>query len=951
MGTADDDRAAEEVVLSNLERRREKERLSLAWRREAEAERDLLPSIPSEASEQFQGVATSAEVPHARQQLKTKPAIARAAHRVMHLNRVKRIQEAIGDEDNRKKTDELKTSTTVSPFLDIAGTHRLRGSCADMLFDELQRVEVMQRDTHPKTHEDEEAAVPEDRAATTSSPFFTSRLGISFKRSTRSNGRAMSKGLGVDIDEEAGEKTEDSPLLPPSESRHRGLMLRFRSVSTARSIFRDILSPGILCKNSVHFLITRFLLIMLPCLIAAYLLFRYGNNFELQFLPTDASLSWWLIFFVRQLVTLQLAICTEYIVVDAFAQRSPIAPRLMGPLLTLYTLQAKGWPFMLSSWGIWDLLLLHGTGAFARNWLFFLNIGMFSDANNHGGVIAQDLYLRILVSVVVVGISVGIKRTYLALYLGRRTFSHYKGKLEQLLANMLLISEVADLAHLTELKAFEEALAHDLEVEQLQMPSTLKTSKKWEAIRFKDDSTEVSTCDSSLEEIEPTDSKSSDANTRTDERTAGKVDYGASGLGKSSFPAQHRHQDPTSSSSSMKIKDLLDTWEEPQSKGQKDECASIHDILQFRKALSYMDDSHPFSDSFGPSNTRDSCVRSAQKVYARLLKFAPESEVLPFEVIGALAYADESGNISIEKKNALRTLFRPDRNDQITMVAFVQTCDWVYKKLRFFRASVANSSSIDQVLEQIFNFFFYIILALVIISGVMDLDPWSLLVSISTLLVSFSFAVGASISKCIEGILLIAIRRPYDLGDRISFCPADAVNIPDGSSTWFVEDVNLFTTTLRLAATNEVSSVNNGAIANARIHNFARSPGAFVSLQLLFAIEATDEQVEKFKQAVKQYIRDNPRTWNRLVNFRLSNIDPDMEYKTCSILLQHMKSWQEMMGVFNSRGELEKFCIGAMEQLGVVYDNPGRTVNINMQQGQSLPEISQGGMRAPGLNK
>ena len=78
--------------------------------------------------------------------------------------------------------------------------------------------------------------------------------------------------------------------------------------------------------------------------------------------------------------------------------------------------------------------------------------------------------------------------------------------------------------------------------------------------------------------------------------------------------------------------------------------------------------------------------------------------------------------------------------------------------MRYFRASVGNASVIDHALESIVDGFYNFILCLVMLS-ILQINPWPLLVSISTLLVSVSFAVGPSAAKYIEGILLIAIRR------------------------------------------------------------------------------------------------------------------------------------------------------------------------------------------------
>ena len=63
--------------------------------------------------------------------------------------------------------------------------------------------------------------------------------------------------------------------------------------------------------------------------------------------------------------------------------------------------------------------------------------------------------------------------------------------------------------------------------------------------------------------------------------------------------------------------------------------------------------------------------------------------------------------------------------------------------------------------------------------SVLQLNPWTLLVSMSTVLVSFAFALGPSAAKLIEGMIMIAVRRPFDLGDRISI--VDCTSAPDNS--------------------------------------------------------------------------------------------------------------------------------------------------------------------------
>ncbi len=103
--------------------------------------------------------------------------------------------------------------------------------------------------------------------------------------------------------------------------------------------------------------------------------------------------------------------------------------------------------------------------------------------------------------------------------------------------------------------------------------------------------------------------------------------------------------------------------------------------------MTFLDDTHPFGSSFGPAFTRESCIDSAKSLYKRLLKFSPKSNVLHFDVIGVLAYnIDETFDVAKAKR--LVKLFRPDKFSEVSLLHFVQSCDGIYKRIRYLRASV-----------------------------------------------------------------------------------------------------------------------------------------------------------------------------------------------------------------------------------------------------------------------
>lgn len=178
-----------------------------------------------------------------------------------------------------------------------------------------------------------------------------------------------------------------------------------------------------------------------------------------------------------------------------------------------------------------------------------------------------------------------------------------------------------------------------------------------------------------------------------------------------------------SMSGSIRMKDLLDAWEEPINKRDKNKNAeaSIQDVLQFRRALELMDIDQPFGEAFGSASNRDECILSSHTVYHRLLKMTPEEKILPFTTLNLLSM-DNDEEEKQAKSAALLKLFRPDRDSNVTLLAFIQSCDSLYRRLRYFRASVGNASVIDHVLEAIFDGLFLFILFLVNLS-VLNFNP------------------------------------------------------------------------------------------------------------------------------------------------------------------------------------------------------------------------------------
>lgn len=712
--------------------------------------------------------------------------------------------------------------------------------------------------------------------------------------------------------------------------------------------------------------------IAVPAMIAATVLcYGCGNPsapFQMES-QHKSTLSWWLIFLSRQAIMFELARIVEHFVVHGLMLKTTWFVKLCGPLVTLFAIQSSGWPFVLVCWSICDIIFLRGKMKFQQNWFYFTGLEIFSEANEGGHVLLSGEYFRILLAVLFAGLAHSVKRTIVAMYFGKRTFLTYKDRLEKLLVDIVLVAEVAELAE--EAGFFSNSLGSCYDCKEdpvssaradLFRPHDLK-SQQWKSVRKNlniayvvgvgevesgDDIEFVPATEDeniSFGGLTDDESECSDDNCTGDHRLRG---HSSSSHRKKKYAPNFTNQSRASSHRSSindaslrmttlgssnrlqnqkqrkKIQDNFDLYEEKFSCGiEKTTDSSISDILNFQRALAYMKDDSPFSDSFGPAQTRSQCINASQNCFSKLTNFGGGKSSVSFDTLALLA-TNDYGDIDLDKVGALKRLFRPDQGEDITELAFVQSIDTVYKRLRFFRASVANFTKIDKVLEDGIDVVFHLLIGLGLLL-LLNFNPYPLLVSISTLMVSLAFALGPSVSKCIEGFLLIAVRRPYDLGDRILVSAANTnPPVPDttvqnaAAMAWIVEDINLFYTKIRFAQTNEFATISNGSIAMSRIVNFARSPNALVTLRFRFDIKAPKDRIGRFRLKVEKYVNERPRQWESILFFRL--VHAKENYREHILKVRHHRSWQDTSTVAVSKADLLDFCLDMVKRYDIRYD-------------------------------
>ena len=179
--------------------------------------------------------------------------------------------------------------------------------------------------------------------------------------------------------------------------------------------------------------------------------------------------------------------------------------------------------------------------------------------------------------------------------------------------------------------------------------------------------------------------------------------------------------------------------------------------------------------------------------------------------------------------------------------------------------------------------------------------------------------------------MFIILRNPYDIGDRISIDGPNDKPGMDGHFTWFVEDVKLDHTKVRLGATNECATIANFSLANSRIVNAARSHKAVVYVNLKFGVYVPYKNIQIFKEAVIDFVKGRPREWLSCSGIRATRVELDLGYVAYTVVLQHRDSWQHLGVILESRAAVMNFCLEVQKKLGMRYVAPPTPVDLSIK--------------------
>ena len=134
-----------------------------------------------------------------------------------------------------------------------------------------------------------------------------------------------------------------------------------------------------------------------------------------------------------------------------------------------------------------------------------------------------------------------------------------------------------------------------------------------------------------------------------------------------------------------------------------------------------------------------------------------------------------------------------------------------------------------------------------------------------------------------------------------------------------------------MITSNEVATVNNGAIAMSRITNSARSPNAIAKVLIRLNLHVSDEQTLDFRHELEKYVVENPRKWKSIKFFQCDNINISQGYREFMILVENQKFWQEGLSILADQGELMQWCFNTAKTMGIAHKGGVMRVGIDTE--------------------
>ena len=264
----------------------------------------------------------------------------------------------------------------------------------------------------------------------------------------------------------------------------------------------------------------------------------------------------------------------------------------------------------------------------------------------------------------------------------------------------------------------------------------------------------------------------------------------------------------------------------------------------------------------------------------------------------------------IEDARKAFTMFDEDDDGTASKSEFKSVILRTYKERKDLIRSMRD---VSQAVRKLDSMMFYLAIfitgfASLVILGIFASDSWTAILSLSPLIVAWSFVFGNSLKNFFEGLIWVFVVHAYDSGDRVFI---------DGQNL-IVYKINLLSTVFRRFDGQEVYWPNS-QLAQKPVYNIRRSPHQSEIIETYVDLMTPSYKIEQFREAIRMHLASEHKDWypNLTLNSDLVVVQGLPRLKLL-VDVQHRSNWFESSKrwdrrtrlVFKIAETLHKFEIG-----------------------------------------
>ena len=230
-----------------------------------------------------------------------------------------------------------------------------------------------------------------------------------------------------------------------------------------------------------------------------------------------------------------------------------------------------------------------------------------------------------------------------------------------------------------------------------------------------------------------------------------------------------------------------------------------------------------------------------------------------------------------------------------------------------------SASAVTSVLNSLITALAWISVPFVF-AGVYGASLNTIVITTTSLLVSFSFAFGPSISRVVDSVYFLISTKPYKVGDRIKMGGV-------AGDTVIVQEITLRTTKV-VTLDNMCLYIPNHVLSNQPLANLNETANATVVLKFQIGIETEIDAIDRLELSVRSFLSDNREHW-RVSSLAIFLESVDNQNKlNYSVWIGSRFKFQDGLALGLAKSKLLSYIIREMNRLEIQYKLPEQPVTL-----------------------